>query len=284
MLTRKIQLPTVSNPNPALNTTSTIYVPPGERVHQVFLKITASTGTNLPVANWIGDVTVKLGGKPQRIHTLDELNKLNKVNGSAYGAFTVGVSATDYGQIVPIFFAEPWRNDNDQAQFLAVETSKEKAMEIEVVRNGTPTGTSPTVTVSAYAIVSADKQPRAQGNAFVMKKVYRSDFPSTANLDIPTLDKRDMYASLHIAAANITKAILKADGLPIHDLLLADNDALVTQLQMDPTQFDYSLVLDQDDTINNGLFAGALSDLQLRVEQSNAATIRVLSERVGTPD
>jgi hypothetical protein len=284
MLTRKINLAGITNPNPGLNTSTTIAVPGGERVHCILVKVTASTGTNLPIGNWIGDITVKLGGKPQRIHTASQLDKLNKVNGSAYGAQTVGSSGTNYGQIIPIFFAEPWRNDNDQATFLAVETSKEKLMEIEVVRNGTPSGTAPTVTITASAIVSNDKQPRAQGAPFVMKKVYRSDFPSSATLDITTLDKRDMYAAVHIAAANITKAVLKADGLPIHELEVAENDSALTNFQMDATQFDYSLVLDQDDTINSGLFAGNLNSLELRVEQSSAATITTLAERVGAPD
>ena len=143
------------------------------------------------------------------------------------------------------------------------------------------------MSVSAQAVVDQGRQPRNNGVPFVMKKVFRSDFPTSTALDITTLDKRDMYSAVHIVsgtAGNITKAVLKADGLPIHELLAAENSALLTQNQQDPTQFDYSLVLDQDDPMSNGLFAGGLSDLQLRVEQTVTATTRTLSERIGAPE
>jgi hypothetical protein len=284
MLTRKIQLPTVINPSPSASQTSTIQVPPGERVHLVLLKIFAATGTTLPTAGWVGDIRVKRGGKVQRLHSAAELNQLNKVNGAGYGAFTIGSSGTNYGQIIPIFFAEPWRNNNAEADFVAVDTDPANQMEIEVDIATNPGGKASPATVSAQAVVSADKQPRPAGQPFVMKKVFRSDFANSAALDITTLDKRDMYQAIHIVAANVTKAVLKADGLPIHELLTEENDALLTQQQMDPTQYDYSVVLDQDDPMANGLFAGRLSDLQLRVEQSSAATIRVLTERLGPPE
>jgi len=283
MLKRKIILPTVTNANPTTGKTSVVTVTPGYRVHTVLLNITANTGTNLPIGNWIGDIRVKLGGKVQRLHSAAELNKLNLVNGAAYGAYTVGVSGTNYGQVIPIFLAEPWRNDNLQAEWLAWNTSATSLMEIEIDTNGTPTGTTPTISITATAVVDTGSQAGSDKTGLQIVKVFRNDYPSAQNLDVTTLDRRDVYQGVYIAAANITRAIVKADSLPIHELYVADNKALLTQSLLSP-QFDYDLVLDHDDALSSGLNANAARDLQLRIEQSAAAVIRILTMRLGTPE
>ena len=281
MVKQKINLPTVTNPNPANGQTSIVTVPGGYRVHQVLISATASTGTNLPSGNWVGDIRVKLGGKVQRLHSAVELNQINTVNGAAYGLTTVGSSTSNYGQVIPVFFAEPWRNDNTQGVFLAWDTSPGQLLEIEIDINGTPTGTAPVITISAVAVVDipgTDYKPSG-----LITKVFRSDFASAANLDITTLDRRDIYQALYIAAANISRAILKANNTPIHELTKAFNGAFLGNMGL-AAKFDYDLVLDADDAIQSGLNAAGLNDLQLRIEQSSAAAIRVLSQRLGRPE
>lgn len=283
MLKRKISLPTVTVPNPTSGKTSVVSIPGGLRAHVIYLKITADTGTNLPIANWIGDIRVKLGGKVQRLHSADELNKLNSVNGDSYAAQTVGSSASNYGQIIPIFLAEPWRNSNDQADYLAWPSTKDQLIEVEVDCNGTPTGTSPTITIAASAVVDSLNQPGSDKTGVLISKVFRNDYPSAANLDITTLDKRDIYQGIYIAAANITKAIVKAGGTVVHELPLSENVSMLKSYGLQ-TKFNYDLVIDAEDPIQNGLPANGLNDLQLRIEQSSAAVIRVLAQRLGTPE
>jgi hypothetical protein len=283
MIKQKINLPTVTNPNPTSGKTSVITVPGGYRVHQILLSITADTGTNLPIGNWIGDIRVKLGGKVQRLHSASELNLINKTNGTVYGAVTLGSSASNYGQQIPIYFAEPWRNDNTQGEFLAWNSTPSRLIEVEVDCNGTPTGTTPTITVSAVAIVDGSLQAGSDKTGGLITKIFRSDFASAANLDITTLDRRDIYQAIYITAANISKAVLKANGITFHELTKATNAAYLTQTGM-AAQFDYDMVLDADDPLQSGLNANGLSDLQLRIEQSSAAAIRVLSQRLGSPE
>lgn len=294
MLKRKIALPTVTNPNPAAGQTSVITVPGGLRCHQILLKITGSTATSLPITtatgSYIKDVRVKLGGKVQRLHTAWELNNLNKVNGSTYGAYTVGSSGTNYGQIIPIFFAEPWRNENAQGEYLAWPSTKDQLIEVEVDVFALPTGTTPVLTISAHAIVDNGLQPNADKNGVVISKVFRNDFAAATSLDITTLDKRDLYQGIYIQAnagstTLVSKAIVKANGTLIHELPYSENFEFLSAMGLTET-FDYSLVVDADDPIQNGLPASGLSDLQLRIENTASPTtvFRVLAQRLGSPE
>lgn len=293
MIKQKINLPTVTNPNPTNGKTSVVTVPGGYRVHQILLSITADTGKNLPIGNWIGDIRVKLGGKVQRLHSAAELNKINQTNGSTYAAVTVGASGANYGQVIPIYLAEPWRNDNTQGEFLAWNTSSSKLLEVEIDCNGAPTtDTTAVISVSAMAIVDGSQQPGSDKTGGLIAKIFRSDFAGAANLDITTLDKRDIYQSFHIVASDlgdtaaralVDKVILKANGVTFHELTKANNSAYLAQVNM-AAQFDYDLVLDSDDPLQSGLNANGLSDLQLRIQKSGTATIRVLSQRLGSPE
>jgi hypothetical protein len=290
MLKRHIALPTPSTPNPTSGKTTVVTVPGGLRVHQVLLKIIADTGTNLPSGNWIGDIRVKLGGKVQRLHTMAELNKINATNGTPYAMTTIGSSASSYGQIIPIFLAEPWRKNNSQQEYLAWPTTKDQLMEIEVDCNGTPSGSSPTITISATAVVDDLPQPGSDKNGVIISKVFRGDYAQSQYYDLTTLDKRDIYQAVYLqsnagSTTLVTKAIVKAGGRIIHELPVLDNTAFLKSNELTES-FDYSVVLDADDPIENGLPTGGLNDLQLRIENSAAPTTiaRYLAQRLGTPE
>src|SRR6185503_10580508 len=120
---RKTILPTIQSI--AAGQKATLDMPLGIRVHTIWLEFSdtgvgaasASNGNaaNLPatLANFAGDIRVKLNGHTQREHTLVQLNEINISNGAQYGARDSGPAAgsSSYRIRVPIYFREPWRVD-----------------------------------------------------------------------------------------------------------------------------------------------------------------------------
>jgi hypothetical protein len=294
MTKRLILLPGPTN----VGAGKTLYLdcPMGYRYHAVFLKLKADTGTNLPCAAsngtgaWLQDISIKLGGKVQRLTNGLDLNLANTLKGSTFGAVTVGSSASNYGQIVPIYFGEPWRKDIYQADYPAWPTGNGQQLQIEA-NIGTPTGTAPTVSCTAYALVDTGKQP---GDKLNIVKWYRSDFTPASAVDVTTLDTRDVYQAIYVKQAVLTttqavysKVTLKADGVPIVEVQDPTTQAAVMKLiDNNSGQFGAELILDGFDPLQDGFPAGNVRDLQLRVESSTVGTgvLRVITERLGPPD
>ena len=315
-LKRRIQLPSLTSV--AANKTALLQLPLNYRYHAIMLACTAYPTTSgkkissLPTA-WINDIRVRMNGRIQRTHSAAQLAKLNAVNGSAYGATTIGFDAndSDYGQVLPIYFAEPWREDQPQKEFGAVPGKRltDFAVEIDIGspadNNSSPAASPPTIT--AYAIVDTEDQPGAERNGLVVGKVFRQSIAAGASgsvtVDLNTLDRRDLYQAIHVqlgstptpVAASTTRlstvrATLKSSGLTIYDLYQDVELATLAQMGLNATrQFDISIVLDSDDPIQSGLNANGLPDLQLRLESGNVsgtpnATWTILSERMGPPE
>lgn len=264
--------------------------PMGYRYHALFLEILGDTGTsngatNLPTV-WVNDIRVKLGGKVQRLHTAAQLNKINSVKGAAYAAITLGSSGASYGQMIPIYLAEPWRKDIREAEYPAWVTGPGNQLQVELDL-GTPSGTTPAPAIKVYAMVDKAAQPGQEQN---IVKIYRNDFATATAIDITTMDKRDLYQSIYITkgtSATFTRAILKADGSAVSEVQAgASQIAIMKQLNNAAGQFDAELILDGFDPLGDGFPAANVKDFQLRVEQSAAGTgtVNVLVERLGRPD
>ena len=303
--------------------TALLQLPLNYRYHSIHLVCTAFPATsgkkisNLPTGAvgtaWINDIRVRMNGRIQRTHTADELNRMNSVNGSAYAAVTVPKASTndcDYGQVLPIFFAEPWREDQPQKEFGAIPAQRltDFALEIDL---GTPlddasTAAASTPTITAFAIVDIGDQPGANNNGLIVGKVFRLSLAASTGpsvvIDVPNLDRRDLYQAIHVdlsggvvATPNATKlstirAVLKSSGLTISETPQDVEKAIGAQYGLNSTrQFDASIVFDLDDPIQSGLNANGLPDLQLRIESGNVAsgstaTWKVIQERMGPPE
>ena len=315
-LKRKIVLPAPTVV--ALTKTSIINLPLNYRYHAVFLVATGNNGasvmTNLPTT-WITDIRVRMNGRIQRSHSADHLNKLNLMNGSQYGAITLKAvtAGQDYGQVIPIYFAEPWREDQKQKEFLAVPARRltDFAIEVDIgtavqlAASGTPT---PSLT--AYAIVDTEDQPGADKNGLIVGKVFRLNLAgaTTASfaLDINNLDRRDLYQTIVVDtsasvgttgvtanAAGLTstaKLTVKSSGLPILEVPQDAEISIHAQQALNATrQFAFQGIFDSDDPIESGLNANGLPDLQVRIETGNVASLAsanwtLLTERAGPPE
>jgi hypothetical protein len=317
MPTRKILLP---SPNTvAASSTSLIQCPvgPAYRYRAIHLKIgvlsggTAVAATAVPTS-YVGDIRVKCNGRTQRLHTASQMARLNRLNGTAYVESTWGaaVAADKYGQVLTIWFAEPWRKQVGQTEALALPSSQLNTLEVEVDFNALPTNAA-SFNLVAYAEVDGEAGSSLHANGVVLSKVFRQNLTggTAANsaLDITTLDRRDLYTTIvaelgnsaapGTAANGITvsadadltaKLVVTANANTIHELPKAVAALVHSASGLNPSQFDLEAVLDSSDDIRSGLTANGLSDLRVRVDVGSdtaaSASWVLLTERTGPLD
>src|SRR6266404_7567 len=120
MTLRKKLLPSFTKP--VSGQTATCNLDLGKKIHIIWLELGYdATNANKelnptdPANEMIGEIRLLVNGKVQRRIRGAELDQLNLLNGSQYGqslgnAIVVGTAG--YRTHVPIFLAEPWRNNN----------------------------------------------------------------------------------------------------------------------------------------------------------------------------
>ncbi len=323
MATRKIILP---SPNTvAASSTSLITHPVGRnfRIRAIHLKIgvlsggTAVAATALPTgaattAGYVNDIRLKINGKVQRLHSCSELARLNGLNGSGYLPSTWGSRTLDkkWGQVLTIWFAEPWRKSIGQSDALAFPSWMVNSVEVEVDFGAMPTNGSAFV-LSAWSEVDGEPASDVHKDGPVISKVFRQNLnggtAAGSAVDVTSLDRRDLYTTIvadlgntarpGTAANGITVAAigdysaklkLTANANDVHDVP-KDVAALIhAGLGLNASQFDLECVLDSSDDMRSGLQAGSLSDLRCRValEADTAASANwvLLTERTGPID
>jgi hypothetical protein len=303
MTLRKKLLPTFTKP--VSGQTATCQLDLGKKYHIIWLIIgydATNTGKALGPAStaneMIGEIRLLVNGKVQRRIRGRELNLLNKLNGSQYGAkdsvdiaFGGALGATGYRVRLPIFLAEPWRKSNAEAALpawnLAGPNVSSASIEVDFLTIDTP------YISGWYEWIPADS-----GLGAITKWIRMTWGASGTSQDFNTLDKRDYYQSIHLFAptgAYVRKAQLTADGVTIHDLIeFADNEVLLLNRDMNPETLQsydligprYDLVLDADDPVNGALLANGLQEFTLHVEYSAAASGNLVAiiQRTGPPE
>lgn len=297
-LRRKL-LPTFTKPVSGQTTTCNLDL--GKKYHVIWLVLgydAANAGKTLNPANaandMVGEIRLIVNGKVQRRVRGRELDQLNKLNGSQYGAIdnvpiatAAALGATGYRIHVPIFLAEPWRKSNAEAAVtgwnLAGPTVASASIEVDFNTIDTPF-------ISGYY----EWSPPDGGLGAICKWIRMTFGAAGTTQDFNTIEKRDYYHSLHLfpptGAGYVNKVQLTADGVVIHDLLTTgNNQALLKQRDLNPDvaavpRFD--LVLDADDPINNALLANGLQEFTLHVEYSEATSgnLVVIAQRSGPPE
>lgn len=324
---RKVILPA---PNTvAASATSIIPCPvgPNYRYRAIHIKMgvlgtagAAVAATALPTgsgttAGYGGDIRVKINGKVQRLHTASQLAKLNAINGSAYAVATFGASGSNtpgkrYGQVLSIWFAEPWRKSLGQMDALAFPSSMVRTLEVEVDFGALPSNCA-SFNLSAWAEVDSEAPGELHKDSPVISKVFRQNLTggtaAGSALDIVTLDRRDLYTTIvadlgnsaqpGTSANGITastagdfaaKLKITANAVDIHD---APKDVAALAHAgngLNPNQFDLEAVLDSSDDIRTGLTGNGLSDLRVRIDTvadtAASANWVLITERTGPID
>lgn len=130
----------------AADSTAVVSLRRGIRYHVIWLKIgdsgAASNGLTLTsvtdLATYfgriLGEIRIKLGTKVVRTMTAAELNSENLRNGSAYACKFSGTAGNaNHRLYLPIFLAEPWRNNNREVSTSAWNVVGVDSFQIEVV-------------------------------------------------------------------------------------------------------------------------------------------------------
>jgi hypothetical protein len=272
--------------------TALIEVPIGKRYHYIMLQHGYSAGTNTIAGAMtnISEIRVKVNGRVQRTISGTQLRDMNILNGvHATSNFdSTGVPNTAPGVSVPIYFAEPWLNDEASQDALAWATSNWSSFQIEV-----DLGAASTPTLVAWAVVD---DLVVQGTPSIVKWIRQSYGASGTQFDISTIDRRDWLRQISIypdsgASNQPTPVTLRKDGVILHELSFSANVALLTNYEMQPsatgrTANIYDLVLDHDGLLGSAVNMDGTRDITLTIQAASAqsGTTTIIVQRLGPPE
>src|SRR2546427_1602767 len=124
------QLPTFDSV--AAGRKAVVDLPLGLRYHVVWLELGNNATADKALDDLVDDIIVKINGKPQRTHTGVQLNYLNVINGLPFAAKSTGeFGEADYRIHLPIWFAEPWRRNQEEVSSLALRANGIQSFQIE---------------------------------------------------------------------------------------------------------------------------------------------------------
>jgi hypothetical protein len=266
----------------------------GMRYHIFWLILGNNAVAANALANLVGEIRVKVNGKVQRTHTAVELNALNAVNGAAYAEKTSGTDGqADRRHYLPIFFAEPWRKGNYEAQVKAWNAVGISSLQIEV----------DIVAGLAAPIVGGFFEYDAPVNNQIglIQKWIRQTFPAVGTQqDFNTIDRRDFIEAIHLfPTVEVTPKFVNVVKFNLNGTLILDqittleNQAMLLGRELNPDvaavpRFD--LVFDHDDPINSALATNPggnrAHEMTLHVEYNAAANGNLVAQiiRSGPPE
>lgn len=269
---KRIELRAVSNV--AASKVALIDVPVGDRYHQITFQHGYSGGTNTiaAAAANITLVEVLVNNRVQRSYTGQELRDANLLHGTNYDAVSGEVPNTAPGVSFTIFFAEPWRKDARDQDFLAWVTRGFKSFQIRITL-----GAASTPTLVAYAVtddfvpsgpvgyVTIDRQQAAAGG--------------TA-FDVNNIDRKGLLQQISVypdsgATRTPSRVTLRKNGDVKHELTMEANKKLLLDNTMTPaasgrTSNVYDVVCDHDDILNSGIDLTDARTFSMRIEAASA--------------
>lgn len=281
---RKALLPTLNAV--ATSSTAVLDMPLGRRIHAINLELGDSVGTTLASGNLIREIRVKLNGKVQRTHTGVELNAINLSMGSVWAARTSGAGAT-LRTYLPIWFAEPWRNNPKEAADGAWNLDGIDSMQVEV----------DILAVTAPVVTGTYEWDPLTGKIGAIQKWIRQTFAAVGTVqDFTKISRREFIQAIYLFPTTdatprfVNKAQLRVDGRDVQELISTlQNQVILLNRELNPDvaavpRFD--MVLDYDDAVNNALDARAVQELLLHVEYNLAAAANMVAimQTVGAPD
>lgn len=262
---------------------------PGLRYHKILLQHGYASGTNTvaAAATNIALVEIMVNNRVQQRFSGTELQDRNLRHGTIYGI--TGVPNTAPGVTVPIFFAEPWRDDEVDQDALAWKTNLWQQFQIRVTL-----GAASTPTLVAWAVVD---DVRATGTEAIVK-VERTQFgPGGTSYDWVNMIAKDFLQAITFypdsgASQALTFFTFKRGSERLVDRISASaNTADLVTNRYTPAAsgrtaslFDY--IADQDGLLASAidLRAGQQVIITLEAGSAMSGTITALIDRLGPPD
>lgn len=263
----------------------------GQKYHAIWLELGDNVGTTLASGNLIGEIRVIIDGTPQRRIKGTELAAINGLNGEDFGIKTSGVAGTAaYRTYLPIWFAEPWRKSNGEAQKVAWNAVGIPSFELEVdIGNGL---------VAPVCQGWYEYEP-ADGPLGIITKWQRKSINLASNVyELDDLNRKDYLQAIHLFPTSdnhYTNLVrLTAGGIVYRDNIThKQNQATLIGREMNPDTSAvprYDIVMDYDDPINGALDlrpgGKSLNELNLHLEYDaavNGSQVIVI-EKAGLPD
>lgn len=253
--------------------TVVVDLPVGPRYHAIWLGCT-NPGAGKVGTDLIGEMRLKVNGKTQRTMTADELNKLNLLNGALYACKGIATAATEFH--LPIWLAEPWRNNPASADGTAWGTGDVGTFQLEVdikayaaAAAGLVAPTFKAMIDNSLVNVNGVFRPAPLG---VITKWLAFQLPIVAVSswhDFTGLPKREFYQSVHLVDANLDEFEVKVDNSIIRQDTIVGNNAKLFQREMNPnptatatpatlaadmpTRGIVDIVFDEDDRLDSAL-------------------------------
>lgn len=279
----------------AASGTATLRLPRNRRYHVLWLEVKNNHGTaanNVP-SNTIAEIRVIFGAVQRRI-TGDRLDLINKLYGAQYA---YQQSSTAVAFMLPIFFAEPFREEYNAKEAFAWNVGAGDEVVIEVDFMSATTVTTPTISAWAeYDSLAAGVRSLAQ--QLIAKWITTSLPVNGTNPRWNQLPKREAYASIHIFDNAIQDVKVELDETLLREVPSSTdrtrgkirNDAVLTSRGMVPVATRFDLLFDYDDLPQNVLpmqyGTARVSEFVLDVLTSSgtARDIPVVYQLIGPPD
>jgi hypothetical protein len=295
MTKRDLQIPAPATfvGGAAAGTIGIITPPLGNRYHSIDIVYIDGSGAPAQLNTILADIVLYKNGKEFRTHSITELDRLNGINGAEYTLANMQFGAgAGLRQTCRIFFAEPWRKDKSDTDYMALNVDgpngfADRGFQIKLILAAALPATA---TFVVKARVDSPLTP-PKGGAWNVKKVLRQNIPANGlATDYMGLTPISDYLQTVLmknpsggGSGYIQKATLKLNGnLVVDTLNNFDNIASLTALGLNPANsqavgaFGYELVLDADDPIGSALpLAG--SEAWLHLDYSAAATGNVVA-------
>lgn len=269
---QKIELPSFNSV--AAGQTATVSVPTGPRYHVIFLKY-KSNANQATIEADLNRLRVKIDGKSQRVATLEQLNKINALNGYS---FKPG--------LIPIFFSEPWRRNVVAEDALAWGTSDVSSFQIEVdIKKGV---VAPTL--EAFAVID---EVKAQLQNIIKWRSQNISINQTGKNTVSTLPRirGDIYQRMHCfeqAGGDIAGIEVNLDRKEVYTQTDQENDAVLAMRKMTPQDDVFHVIFDETQRIEDGLplktDKGEIQDFSVEWTMAVANSFTLLTEVRGAPD
>lgn len=288
--------------------TITIDVPVGPRYHEIWIEANAGASKKL-ITDLLGEIRVKINGKVQRVHTATELNNLNVLNGPKYASFGGLTNATL--SAICLYFAEPWRENEDAQDGLAWATGDVSTFQVEIditAYAGAAAGLTKPVAraVIDNSLIDAGNGRLVDAPLGAIVKIQNVQIPvASGTNDFSQLPKKDFYQSLHVIDANATEFEVKVDNNIIRQDSTTHNRAWLLAHNMTPnpsatasqdmaaadmpTRSTYvDIVFDHDDKVSSSLpmrFNGRkVGEFNLRLVTTTTGNVKCLYQIIGPAD
>lgn len=255
-----------------------IDLPTGVRIHD--LKLVLVSGAAQQIAAGFNEIKVLRNGKPQRVHTLAQLDALNALRGQR---FAIKNDVIGGPAVVPIYFSEWDRKQYAASEVQSWDIGENESLQIEV--GVLAAATAPNI--KCIAVIEDDVQLSARP----ITKWFRNQHAmgGSDTFEITKLARKDRYQLISFydpTGATIDKLTISRDGVEIFKRTKVQNDAELIEHDLVPVAGRFDVVCDISDSPADLWDMNGVKKLEVLGELSGGGTgqIVVISQREGAPE